>query len=120
MTLERGTVVLLALDPARGHEQKGLRPAVVVSDSAAVKSQRFPMLAVVPLSSTAGKGALYPPVRPGKSGLRKVSYALVDQIRSVDKRRVIRAFGRIRPKEMAAIDEGLRLYLASSTGAETD
>ncbi len=30
--LERGTVVLLALDPTVGHEQRGVRPCIVVSD----------------------------------------------------------------------------------------
>ena len=69
------------------------------------------MLAVVPLTSTPGSGALYPSIPPGKAGLKTVSCALVDQIRSVDKRRVIRAYGRVAPDDMARIDEGLRLYL---------
>ena len=69
------------------------------------------MLAVVPLTSTAGSGALYPSISPGKSGLRTVSHALVDQIRSVDKRRVVKVFGRVPTRDMARIDEGLRLYL---------
>jgi mRNA interferase MazF len=96
---------------ARGHEQKGLRPAVVVSDSAVVRSQRYPMVAVVPLVSTPGRGALYPAIEPGRCGLQRRSYALVDQLRSVDKRRVIRAYGRVRSEEMERIEEGLRLSL---------
>ena len=32
-------------------------------------------------------------------------------MRSIDKRRVVKVFGRITPGELAAIDEGLRLYL---------
>lgn len=35
----------------------------------------------------------------------------MDQVRSVDKRWVVRAFGRVTREEMARIDEGLRLYL---------
>ena len=34
MTLARGTVVLVELDPTRGHEQRGVRPCIVVSDPA--------------------------------------------------------------------------------------
>lgn len=37
---------------------------------------------------------------------------LVDQIRSVDKRRVRTMFGQVRSSELAAIDAGFRLYLA--------
>jgi mRNA interferase MazF len=107
----RGTVVLVDLDPTRGHEQRGTRPCVVISDAAVTEDQRFPLLAVVPVSSTGGEGALYPVLAPGRSGLRRTSYVLVDQIRSVDKRRVTRAFGRLSAEEIAAIDEGLTLFL---------
>lgn len=111
MSLERGTVVLLSLDPAQGHEQRGARPSVIVTAPEVSMDQRYPMLAVVPITGTPGEGALYPPLRPGPSGLTKPSWALVDQVRSVDKRRVFRAFGSVAPDELSAIDEGLRLFL---------
>ena len=110
MTLTRGTVVLVDLDPTRGHEQHGKRPCVAVSDPEVVADQRFPLLGVVPLTRTAGSGALYPELHPGPSGLTDTSYALIDHVRSVDKRRVRRVFGRIRDGEMAAIAEGLALF----------
>jgi len=111
VTPSRGALVLVGLDPAVGHEQRGLRPCVVVSDPEVVADQRFPLVGVVPVTGTAGAGALYPRLEPGPSGLRKPSFALVDQIRSVDKRRIRRAFGRVRPEELRRIDEGLCLYL---------
>lgn len=111
MRLDRGTVVLVSLDPTVGHEQRGSRPCVVVTDPIVSEDQRFPMLAVVPITATAGEGALYPPLRPGASGLRKPSCALIDQLRTVDKRRVHRAFGTIAPAELDAIDDGIRLFL---------
>ncbi len=109
--LERGTVVLVALDPTRGHEQRGTRPCAIVSDADIAADQRFPLVAVVPISGTAGEGALYPPLSPGRCGLRKSSFALIDRIRSVDKRRIERIFGRLSVGEIAAIDEGLGLFL---------
>lgn len=111
MKLERGTVVLVALDPTRGHEQRGTRPCVIVSDADITADQRFPLVAVVPISATAGQGALYPSLAPGRSGLRKTSFALIDQIRSVDKRRIERTFGRLSSPEIEMIDEGLVLFL---------
>lgn len=111
MKLDRGTVVLLDLDPTLGHEQRGVRPCVVVSDPEVVADQRFPLVGVVPVTGTPGDGALYPPLGPGASGLTKTSYALVDHLRSVDKRRVRRVFGQLAPGELNAIDDGLALFL---------
>ena len=55
MRLDRGTVVLVSLDPTVGHEQRGSRPCVVVTDPIVSEDQRFPMLAVVPITATAGE-----------------------------------------------------------------
>lgn len=111
MKLVRGTVVLVDLDPTVGHEQRGQRPCIAVSDPAVNADQRFPLIAVVPVTGTAGEGALYPRMSPGASGLAKTSYALVDHLRSIDKRRIRRVFGRVADDELAAIDQGLELFL---------
>lgn len=111
MTVERGTVVLVELDPTVGHEQRGLRPCVAVSDPVVNVDQRFPLIAVVPVTGAAGVGALYPAIAPGSSGLTKPSCALVDHIRSIDKRRIRRMFGQVSPSELASIDQGLELFL---------
>jgi mRNA interferase MazF len=111
LKLDRGAIVLVDLNPTRGHEQRGQRPCVVVSDPEVAGDQRFPLVCVLPITGTAGQGALYPPLGPGTSGLTKSSWALVDQLRSVDKRRVRRVFGRVTRDEMSRIDEGLALFL---------
>lgn len=111
LRLDRGTIVLVALDPTRGHEQRGLRPSVVVSDPEVTRDQRYPLVCVVPVTGTAGEGVLYPLLEPGPSGLTKPSWALVDQLRSLDKRRVRRVFGRVTPEELSRLDEGLLLFL---------
>jgi mRNA-degrading endonuclease toxin of MazEF toxin-antitoxin module len=116
VTLDRGTVVLVELDPAVGHEQRGVRPCITVSDPTVNADQRFPLIAVVPITGTAGDGALYPGLTPGSSGLTKTSHALVDHLRSIDKRRIRRIFGRVSPGELASIDRGLELFLGLGFG----
>lgn len=111
MTIDRGTLVLVELDPAVGHEQRGTRPCIVVSDPEVNADQRFPLIAVVPVTGTAGVGALYPALSPGASGLNKASYALIDHLRSIDKRRIRRVFGLVLPSELADVDQGLSLFL---------
>ncbi len=103
--------MLLELDPTIGHEQRGVRPCIAVSDPDVVSDQRFPLIAIVPVTGTPGKGALYPALRPGPSGLTKTSYGLIDNLRSVDKRRIRRIFGTLPEAELRAIDEGLALFL---------
>jgi len=109
--LGRGAVVVVELDPTVGHEQHGVRPCVVVSDPDVISDQRFPLVCVVPLTGTSGEGLLYPPLAPGQSGLAKKSFALIDQLRSIDKRRIRRVFGELAPEEIAAVNEGLAVFL---------
>ena len=113
----RGTVVTLSLDPTVGSEQRGVRPCVIVSDPEVAGEQRYPLVAVVPLTRTPGEGALYPSLEPGDSGIRTVSFALVDQVRSVDKRRVRGIGRRVAQGDMESIDAGLRLFLGLEDGS---
>src|SRR5271165_3871884 len=109
--LGRGAVVVVELDPASGREQSGVRPCIVVSDPDVISDQRFPLVCVVPVTGAEGEGLLYPALSPGSSGLAKKSFALIDHLRSIDKRRVRRIFGELADAEMAAIDEGLTVFL---------
>jgi mRNA interferase MazF len=109
--LGRGSVVVMELDPTLGHEQHGIRPCVVVSDPDVISDQRFPLVCVVPITGTAGEGLLYPRLTPGQSGLAKTSYALIDHLRSVDKRRIRRVYGDLTAAEVVAIDDGLVAFL---------
>lgn len=111
MKFGRGTVVVVELDPTLGHEQHGVRPCIVVSDPEVISNQHFPLVCVVPITGTRGEGLLYPQLAPGQSGLAKQSFALIDHIRSIDKRRIRRVFGELEREEIAAIDEGLAVFL---------
>lgn len=111
MSPGRGAIVVVELDPTLGHEQHGVRPCVVVSDPDVIGDQRFPLVCVVPVTGTPGEGLLYPSLAPGRSGLAKRSFALIDQLRSIDKRRIRRVFGELAREEIAAIDDGLAAFL---------
>lgn len=110
--VSRGTIVLADLNPTVGQEQSGVRPCLVIGDSAIAAHQRFPLLMIAPLTSTPLAGVLYPEVVPSASnGLTKQSYVLVDQMRSIDKQRVIKAYGRLSVAELAAVDKALGALL---------
>ncbi len=111
MKLGRGAVVAVDLDPTVGHEQYGVRPCIVVSDPDVISDQRFPLVCVVPVTGTPGEGLLYPSLTPGLSGITRKSFALIDHLRPIDKRRIRRLFGELAPEDVAAIDEGLAVFL---------
>ena len=61
-------------------------------------------------------GALYPRIGAGSGGLVRESWALVDQVRAIDKRRVLRAYDRIAPPELQQIDRALLFVLGLAPG----
>ena len=111
MKLGRGSVVIVGLDPTLGHEQRGIRPCIVVSDPVIISDQRFRLVCVVPVTGTLGEGLLYPVLVPGRSGLTKNSCAMIDQLRSIDKGRIRAVLGQITEQETSLVDEGLTAFL---------
>ena len=78
-TPKRGDVVWLTFDPQAGHEQAGVRPAVVLSPQA--YNERSSLIVVVPVTRQI-KGYPFEVVLP--SGLPVTGAVLSDQIKSVD------------------------------------
>ena len=114
--LVRGDVVLVELPEQRpsGHEQHGIRPAVVVG--LPPREARFPVLVVVPLTSrrrdwTRSVPWLYPTLSNGAGGLTQASTALCDQIRACDASRVHSRLGRLEDNAYRPIELALRRLL---------
>ena len=83
----------------------------MVSSDEDVRGQRFPMIAVVPLTRARGQGLLYPRTSAGTGELTTDSHALTDQVRSVDKRRDVRLPGKLNAQQVEAVDDGLEAFL---------
>jgi mRNA interferase MazF len=110
--IRRGSIVWVDLNPVQGHEQRGSRPCVVITRDDALSLQRYPLLCVVPLTSTGVSGELYPRFTPSRiNGLSNPSCALVDQVRAVDPLRVNRLVGFLAPNDLARLDKALQRLL---------
>lgn len=92
----RGDIWLVALDPAVGSEIQKSRPCVVVSPPEMHDHLRTVIIAPM---STASRPAPFriPLVHGGKKG-----FVLLDQIRTVDKSRLLSKFGGVNPKTLTA------------------
>lgn len=89
MVVSRFDVCLVRLDPTEGHEIRKTRPCVVVSPDEL--NRHLGTLIVAPLTST---GQDYPSRVPVRFHGRAGQVAL-DQIPSVDRRRLVKRLGRI-------------------------
>ncbi len=108
----KGSVVWVALDPARGAEVPKTRPCVVVSRTEA--NEISWTVTVVPLSSVREKrqDRLIQPILPSKeTRLPRDSRALCDQVRTIDKGRIHRTIGVLSGGTLTRIDRGLILHL---------
>ncbi len=102
----RGDVFWVALDPAVGTEIRKARPAVILSNDSC--NRHGGRLVVVPVTSSVT--TLY----PGDAAIvvaGKAARALGEQLRSIDKPRLLTRLGRLTPAEMAAVEEAVRITL---------
>jgi mRNA interferase MazF len=99
----RGDVVLARLDPTLGVEIKKTRPVIVLSNDSI---NHFAELAVViPLTKNA---ALVSPSHAVVPGLKFQSKAVTEQIRAIDKRRLVKRLGHLAPDLLAQVERALK------------
>jgi len=111
VTIVRGDVVLCDLNPVVGTEQAGVRPAVVFQiDRANAVS---PHTIIAPFT-TRIRRALLPShvlIPAGTGGLSLDSVVLCEQIRVIDKRRIVRVLGHLDDAHMEEVARALRTIL---------
>lgn len=99
MDLAQYSVVLVNLDPTLGSEIQKTRPCVVVSPNEMNKFLNT--IVIAPLTSNTKE---YPTRVPVTFDQKKGTIA-IDQIRTIDKKRIIKILGRITSKEIKRIKE---------------
>ena len=111
MSVSRGEVIRVQLDPTRGREIRKTRPCVVVQRDAANRGGKTTI--VCPLTDAAGKhpSSLFIPVAAGVGGTTKDSLIVCSQIRTVDNVRLIEKLGVLPTDIMERLNAGLRAVL---------
>ena len=108
---KRGEVVVVDFDPTIGAEIRKRRPALVIQND--IDNRHSPITIVAALTSQVA-GERYPTevvLHPPEGGLVRPSAVLLNQIRSVDKKRVVGRLGRLKPETMVRVDRALRISL---------
>ncbi len=105
-TVRQGDVWWVNLDPSRGAEIQKTRPAVVLSVDSLNRIRRT--VIVVPLSTGP---APRPPLVIATPSAGPGSVAVCDQVRAVDKARLIRRVGQLTVLDLRAVEDGVRAVL---------
>ena len=113
MTIERWEIWLANLEPVIGSEQGKTRPVLVLS--ATTLNQILPVVNVLPVTSRKPNRRIYPneTLLPAKTaGLTSESIVLCFQIRTLDKQRLMKKFGKLEDKNLRnQISEALKFQL---------
>ena len=106
----RGEVWTVTLDPARGREQAGKRPALVLSVDP-FNHGPADLVVVLPITSKAKGIPFHVPVKVPEGGLKLASFVKCEDVRSISKERLIHKLGVVGPKTMDAVEYRLRVLL---------
>ena len=107
---KRGEIWLVRLDPAVGSEIKKTRPAFIISND--INNQYAPLVTVLPTSDKGAK--VYPfeiAVSEENTGLSTPSKIKCQQIRTIDKERLVKRLGAVAKGHLPDIEDALKLHL---------
>jgi mRNA interferase MazF len=117
LSIKRGDIWIVNFDPIEGREQKGQRPAVVLSCDA-MDPSILELAYVMPATSKArvnARGVLVPnhfKVEPGpENGLELATYFMGEQLRSVSIRRFKSKLGKLSPSQLLQLEDILIMLL---------
>ena len=105
--VKRGDVFYADLSPVVGSEQGGTRPVLIVQDDTGNKHS--PTVIAAAITSQTGKAKLptHINIAGASAGLAKDSVVLLEQIRTIDKRRLREHMGRLDQDSMNKIDTAI-------------
>ncbi|MDP4152195.1 MAG: type II toxin-antitoxin system PemK/MazF family toxin [Bacillota bacterium] len=109
MTIKRGDIYYADLSPVVGSEQGGVRPVLIVQND--VGNKYSPTVIAAAITSQLNKSRLptHIPINSGNVGLQKDSVVLLEQIRTIDKKRLKEKMGHLDENVMNRINEAISI-----------
>ena len=118
-TVHRGEIYYADLNPVVGSEQGGIRPVLILQNE--VGNWFSPTVIVAAMTARGGKAHLPTHVPVGTdSGLRRPSLVLAEQVRTIDKSRLLERVGSLSPEEQKQVDRALLISFALSPQREEE
>ena len=111
MTIKRGELYYADLSPVVGSEQGGVRPVLVVQNDVGNKYSPTVIAAAVTSQMSKAKLPTHIALSAGEYGLPKDSVVLLEQIRTIDKRRLREKIGELPISIMHKVNDALMISL---------
>ena len=114
--VRRGDIYYADLSPVVGSEQGGTRPVLIVQNDTGNKHS--PTVIAAAITSQTGKARLptHINIAGGSVGLSKDSVFLLEQIRTIDKRRLMEHMGHLVEKQMSQVDNAIAVSFGLQNG----
>jgi mRNA interferase MazF len=109
---KRGEVWIVNWNPARGSEQAGRRPALIIQND--IGNEKAPTTIVAAISSSVRHYPMNVEIRPPEGGLTHASIVKAGQIMTLSKQRLERRLGSLSIERMGEVDKAIKLSLSLS------
>ena len=110
---KRGEIWLLDWSPARGSEQAGFRPALVMQTDAANANPAYPNTIVLAVSTKGKPVPFHVPLEPSKgNGLTAPSFVKCEQVLTVAKERLVKRLGSIQEEQLRQVSRAVTMVMA--------
>lgn len=119
MSVKRGEIYYADLSPVVGSEQGGIRPVLIVQND--VGNRHSPTVIAAAITSQREKAKLptHIELHADKCGLSKDSVVLLEQIRTIDKKRLKERMGELDTPAMDQVNNALSISFGLGTGGAT-
>ena len=107
MIVRRGDIYFADLSPVVGSEQGGIRPVLIVQNDVGNKHSPTVICAAITSQMNKAKLPTHIALSAAEYALPKDSVVLLEQIRTIDKRRLREHMGRLDEKQMALVDDAI-------------
>ena len=118
--VKRGEVFYADLSPVVGSEQGGVRPVLIVQND--VGNRHSPTVIAAAITSKQDKTNLptHIGIKAGTGGLTRDSVVLLEQVRTLDKRRLHSWIGAFAPRQMEQINRALGISVGLIPDGQED
>ncbi|MDF2839636.1 MAG: transcriptional modulator of MazE/toxin, MazF [Clostridia bacterium] len=109
VVIKRGDIIYADLSPVIGSEQGGIRPVLVIQND--IGNKYSPTIIVTAITSQINKAKLptHVEINAEEYGITKDSVILLEQIRTIDKKRLKEKVGHLSDELMKKVDDGLQI-----------
>ncbi len=114
MTVKRGDIYYADLSPVVGSEQGGIRPVVIVQNDLGNKHSPTVIAAAITSKTTKNRLPTHIEVLADKHGLSRNSVILLEQVRTIDKKRLKEKMGHLEDDVMQKVNQAITVSLGLS------